>query len=191
MSRDWFLVAYVAVVVSFVYAFVQWSGIEVSAEFRRNLLRGLVGAVVTGAIVVMAVQRMDASPRADGAALAWDILWLGVIYGLMDALLLNVVPILGVWRASTLLGHTASRIGKIATGAVGMAASLLVTTAYHLGYAEYRGSDIVDPMVGNMIMSFGYLIFANPITAMVAHIALHIASAIHGVDTTVTLPPHY
>ncbi len=191
LDRDWFLVAYIAVMVPFLTSFVRWSGIEVGELARRNLRLGLVGAVITGGIMVAAVQRMDASPRAEGGALVWDILWLGVVYGTVDALLLNVLPILSVWRASALLGHMTTWTGKIVTGAVGLAASMIVTTAYHLGYAEFRGGDAVDPLVGNSIMSLGYLIFGNPITAIVAHIALHVASVIHGVDTTVTLPPHY
>jgi hypothetical protein len=35
------------------------------------------------------------------------------------------------------------------------------------------------------------ILTGNPITAIGAHIVLHIASALHGVETTVTLPPHY
>ena len=30
-----------------------------------------------------------------------------------------------------------------------------------------------------------------PITAVGAHVALHVASVLHGIDTTVTLPPRY
>jgi hypothetical protein len=191
LGRDWFLVAYIAVVIPFLTAFVRWSGIDTGEMARHHLRRGLVGAVITGAIMVAAVQRMDASPRAQGAELVWDILWLGVVYGIVDALILNVLPIVSVWRASTLLGHVTSWTGKIVTGAVGLAASMVVTTAYHLGYVEFRGNEVADPLVGNTIMSLGYLVCGNPITAIVAHIALHVASVIHGVDTTVTLPPHY
>jgi hypothetical protein len=191
LDRDLFLVAYIAVTAPFLVAFTRWSGIEVGELARRHLRLGLVGAVITGGIMVAAVQRMDPSPRAQGADLFWDILWLGVVYGIVDALLLNVLPIVSVWRASALLGHMTSWTGKIVTGAVGLAASMVVTTAYHLGYAEFRGDEVVDPLIGNSIMSLGYLVFGNPITAIVAHIALHVASVIHGVDTTVTLPPHY
>jgi hypothetical protein len=69
-------------------------------------------------------------------------------------------------------------------------ASLLVTTTYHLGYTEFRGSDVTDPMFGNTLMTLGYVLTGNPITALVAHVVLHVTSVIHGVDATVTLPPH-
>ena len=45
--------------------------------------------------------------------------------------------------------------------------------------------------IGNSIFSLGFLLTANPLTAVLAHIAMHIASVFHGIDTTVTLPPHY
>jgi len=70
-------------------------------------------------------------------------------------------------------------------------ADLFVTTIYYLGLAEYRGSELADPLFGNGLISPSYLLIANPLTSVIVHIVLHVASAIHGVDTTVTLPPHY
>jgi hypothetical protein len=191
LSRGWFVAVYAAITIPFVIAFVGWSAIDISEQVRRNLRRGVAGAVIVGGLMVAAVQGMDASPRPEGIDLVWDVVWLGVVYGTVDALLLNVVPVLAVWRASALLGHLTTWVSKIVTGVIALAASIVVTAAYHLGYAEFRGNDLTDPLVGNTIMSLGYLIFANPVTAIVAHIALHVASVFHGVDATVTLPPHY
>ncbi|WP_166179205.1 hypothetical protein [Rubrobacter tropicus] len=50
---------------------------------------------------------------------------------------------------------------------------------------------MASPLIGNGIMTLGYLLTFNPLTAIGAHAALHVASVLHGVDTTVTLPPHY
>jgi hypothetical protein len=64
LDRDLFLVAYIAVTAPFLVAFTRWSGIEVGELARRHLRLGLVGAVITGGIMIAAVQRMDPSPRA-------------------------------------------------------------------------------------------------------------------------------
>jgi hypothetical protein len=191
IGRDWVVLLHAAITIPFVAAYLGWSGVSLPEMLRRNLVWGLAGAVVFGALVAFSVQRMDASPRAAGGELVFDLLWLGVVYGVVDALLLNIMPVVAVWQASRSLGRTERWLDKVVTGALAIVASLVVTATYHLGYVEFQGSEVADPLFGNTIMTLGYILTANPITALVAHVALHVASVIHGVDVTVTLPPHY
>jgi hypothetical protein len=191
LSRDAVVLVHAAASVSLVSAYVRWSKIDVRRLLRHNLVWGLAGATIFGTLVALSVQRMDASPQADGSAFVVDLLWLGVVYGLADALLLNVLPVTAVWQATKRSDAIHGWVGKVVTGALAMIASLIVTTTYHLGFTEYRGSELVDPLFGNGLISLSYLLTANPLTSVIVHIVLHVASVIHGVDTTVTLPPHY
>jgi hypothetical protein len=191
LRRDWFVAIYALLVGLFLYGYIRWSGVDLRSFLLHRWIWGVIGVVVVGAIMVASVQRMPASPGSSGTALMWDILWLGIVYGVVDALLLTVLPIAVTWRAFSAAGWTASWPGKLAAGAVAFAASLGVTAAYHLGYVEYRGPQVVDPLIGNGVMTLGALLTASPLTAIGAHIALHVASVLHGVETTVTLPPHY
>ena len=77
------------------------------------------------------------------------LLWLGLAYGLVDALLLTVLPVSAVWLAFREHGLTGSWTGKVAAGAVGLIASMAVTAIYHLGYVEFRGDEVVEPVVGS------------------------------------------
>jgi hypothetical protein len=72
-----------------------------------------------------------------------------------------------------------------------MAASLLVAGAYHLGYPEFRNPTLAAPIFGNGVMSLGYLLTANPISAVASHVAMHVSAVLHGLETTAQLPPHY
>ena len=191
LRRDWFVAIYTLLVGSFLYGYIRWSGLDLGLLLFHRWTWGVIGMVVIGAIMVASVRRMPASPPASGVALAWDILWLGIVYGVVDALLLTVLPIAVTWRAFSAAGWTASWPGKLATGVVASAASLGVTAAYHLGYVEYRGPQVIDPLIGNGIMTLGYVLTGSPLTAIGAHVALHVTSVLHGVETTVTLPPHY
>jgi hypothetical protein len=114
-----------------------------------------------------------------------------VIYGLMDALLLSVLPVLATWQAFTVLEWTLTWPGKILVGALAILASLLVTIAYHLGYPEYHGKGLFGPVIGNTTMTLGYLLTTNPIAAMLSHVAMHIAGVLHGPASVIQLPPHY
>jgi hypothetical protein len=110
----------------------------------------------------------------------------------MDALLLSVLPVLATWQAFSTLGWTDSWPGKILVGGIAFLLSLLVTASYHLGFTEYRrAGGIMGPTIGNGVMSLGYLLTNNPLTALISHMAMHIAGVLHGPASVMQLPPHY
>jgi hypothetical protein len=124
-------------------------------------------------------------------ALAFDVLWLGVVYGVIDALLLSVLPVVATWQAFATMGWTVTWPGKLGVGAAALVASLLVTAAYHVGYVEYQGPEMTGPVLGNGVMSLGMLVTGNPIAAVGSHVAMHTAAVLHGPATAMQLPPHY
>jgi hypothetical protein len=190
MPRAWYLVPYVGVMTPFLYAYARWTGVDLRGAVTRRWPWALLLGAAVAAFLVARILDEPASARPEGLALVGNILWLGVVYGLVDALLLSVLPVSAVWLGFRRHGLTATWTGKAVAVIVAIAASMLVTAAYHAGYAEFRGANMSDALAGNSIMSLGYLVAANPLTAIIAHVAMHIASVWHGIDTTVTLPPH-
>jgi len=191
LPRNLYLIPYIGFAGIFLYAFVRWGGISLGEMIRKHWIWGVIGAALLALFTVKNILSQPASPRADGFSLAFDLLWSGVIYGLMDALLLSILPVLATWQAFTLLHWTANWPGKILVGALAVCASLLVTVAYHLGYPEYRGAGLFGPALGNTAMTLGYLITNNPLAAILSHIAMHIAGVLHGPASVIQLPPHY
>lgn len=191
LPRSLYLVPYVLFTGLFLYAYVRWSGLVIGELIRHHWVWGLVGGVLLAAFTVNNVLSQPASARVQGFALAFDLLWSGVVYGLMDALLLSVLPVLATWQTFSLLNWTSSLPGKIFVGVIAVFASLLVTTVYHLGYPEYRGGGLFGPAIGNTVMTLGYLVTNNPLAAVISHIAMHIAGVLQGPASVVQLPPHY
>jgi hypothetical protein len=192
MPRSLFLIPYVTLAGLFVYAYRQWSGVSVVELLRHHWLWGVLGAVLAGAFLVRNVLSQPLSPHTTGLALVWDLFWSGVVYGGIDALLLSVLPVLATWQAFSALGWTATWPGKLIVGVMALLLSLLVTVSYHLGFAEYRQpGGIAGPTIGNGVMSLGYLLTNNPLTAVFSHIAMHVAGVLHGPVFVMQLPPHY
>ncbi len=192
LPRSVFLVPYVLLGSLFLFAYQQWSGLSAAGLLRQNWAWGLVGAVLFGLFVVRNVLSQPGSPASTGPALAFDLMWSGVVYGGMDALLLSVLPVLATRQAFTALGWTGHWAGEILAGALALLSSLLVTASYHRGFAEYqRPGGMAGPMTGNGVMSLGYLLTNNPLTAVFSHISMHIAGVLHGPASVMQLPPHY
>jgi hypothetical protein len=67
---------------------------------------------------------------------------------------------------------------------------LLVTSAYHAGYSDFRSKKLIQANIGNTIMSVPTLVSANPLGTPIAHMALHVMAVIRSPKTELFLPPH-
>ena len=191
LSRNWFLVPYFGMTIPFLYAYYRWTGMDLLAALRHRWLLALIVTAVLSIFAMVTMLNQPASPRNEGIALVGDLLWLGVAYGILDALLLTVLPVSAVWLAFSSAGRTESWTDRLIAGGAALVASLIVTAASRVGYVEFQSSEVVSPLWGNGMMSFGYILTANPLTAVITHVVLHVTSVLHGIDTTVTPPPHY
>lgn len=189
MGREDIVVVYVAVVGILLLAYGRFTGIPLAGYLTQHWRTGLIAGLTIGALLTLGVMAQPGSPRPSGVHLAWALLWLGVVYGVSDALLLNVMPVWIVrsgppWKS----GDWGLRLRR---GMVALGASLLVTAAYHLGYEEFRGPSVIQPLIGNALLTLGFLLTRSPGAAVVGHVIMHGAAVLHGMETTAQLPPHY
>jgi hypothetical protein len=191
LTRNLYLLIYIPVVAAFFFLFIVINKISLTEILSHNWYWGVIGALLAGAFVIKNVYPQPSSKRSTGFALLTDIAWPGLVYGLMDALLLSVIPVLAIKIALTDPVWPQNWLGKIGFCIIGLFASFFVTTAYHLGYPEFRGKRILWPNIGNGVLSLAFIITMNPLAAILPHMAMHVAAMIHGKETTGQVPPHY
>ncbi len=191
LPRNYYLLVYIPIVAAFFVLFIATNNINLKELLAHNWYWGLAGALIAGAFVVNNVYSQPASERRYGAEFIRDITWPGFAYGLIDALLLTVIPVLAVKIALTGPAWTEDWYGRVGTGIIGLLASLFVTTAYHLGYPEFRGKKVIRPNVGNGVLSLVFILTGNPLAAILPHMAMHVVAMVHGPKTTGQVPPHY
>jgi len=46
-------------------------------------------------------------------------------------------------------------------------------------------------VVGNAIITSSYFLTGSPLAAILSHVAMHVTAVLHGMETTLQLPPHY
>ena len=191
LSRSRFLIPYVLFVALFLYGFTVVNEVDLAIFFARNLPWGILVGGLVSLILIKTVRSQPLSRQVSGAALWFDLTWTGLVYGLIDGLFLNVMPVVAVWLGASSVAGAATLIGKIAVGTVGLIASLVVTLTYHLGYPEFRNQKVGMVLAGNSIITLAFLLSGSPLGSIISHTAMHVAAVLQGAETTIQLPPHY
>lgn len=145
-------------------------------------------AIADGLVLMQGVLARPATEPLSGGTLAWAVVWRGVCYGAADGILLFAIPWIVAWRAFGAEGRGWGR--RVGAGVVAYLGILLVTTAYHLGYADFRSRKILQPNIGSTLGSVPTLLTANPVASPVSHVFLHVAAVVHVPQTELFLPPH-
>jgi hypothetical protein len=190
-QRNVYLLFYIPTGAAIFILFMYSNHADARELFTHNWYWGLLGAVVAAAFVIRNVLSQPSSEKHSGFALISDIIWPGFTYGLIDSLLLSVIPIVAVQLAFNHAAWANGWVGKIGVDIIALLASLFVTVIYHLGYPEFRGTKVIWPVIGNGVLSLAFLLTMSPLAAILPHIAMHITAMIHGRETTGQVPPHY
>jgi len=179
---------YFALVGSFVTLYAIRTQLQVRAVLRRRARPALALGILGGLAVIQGVLATPPSSGPSGFLFAWDLFWRGLLYGVIDGMLLSALPWLITWRAFGGEGKSLARCVGISLLALGFA--LGVTSVYHLGYPDFRGPKLAQANLGNAIASLPTLLARNPVASPVAHGILHITAVVHNPQSELFLPPH-
>ena len=188
LPRGPFVLVHAVATFALAALFLHRSRAHLARPGRRGPAAAVAVGLLLGGILVMGVVSGPGGASPTATRLLAALGWYGVVYGIVDALLLTIIPVLAVGVRSAPAGTVGQRLRW---GGVALGASLLVTALYHAGFAEYRGAALVQPLIGNTVVTAGYLLTGHPATPLLAHVLMHGAAVIHGMEATTQLPPHY
>ncbi len=185
---DLYYLVYFGIILTFFSLYIRNTRLRLKEWFSKRLIWGILFGLIFGALLAQNVLSRPETERFTGAYLAWLIFWRGVVYGTIDGLLLSSFPWIVTWRAFDVGKKPLGK--KIAFGFLAWLFILAMTTAYHLGYSDFRAKKIVQPIIGNSIISIPTLLSANPIGSPITHAIMHITAILHSPKTELFLPPH-
>jgi len=188
LPLDVYYLVYFGIIIVLFFIYVRKTRLSLKRLFYKRFLWGIALGLLVAAVMAQNVLSRPETARLSGAFFAWAVFWRGLVYGVIDGLLLTVFPWVVTWRAFD--GESKRPAKKIALSLLAWIFIIVTTTAYHLGYSDFRSKKIVQANIGNTIMSLATLIPANPIGTPIAHAALHITAVIHSPGTELFLPPH-
>ena len=188
LQHDVYYGAYFAVTLALLGTYARAEQVDVRALFTRHWLSSLIIGIPVAAFVVWNVVRSDdATSRPHSAYFAFELLWRGVGYGTVDALLLTVFPCVVAY--TVLHGRMTTMFRRARFIAVALPMVLVITATYHLGYPQYRQDGVAKPEIGNTLISIPMLATANPIGSIGAHISMHVTAVVHSYETPTFLLP--
>ena len=191
LQRDLYYALYVASVFTFAGLWAQQTQQPIRTFLTRRWQWAVPLGVLAGVVLMFTVLREPSTPHPHGLTFVGAIVWRGIVYGAADGVLLSVFPILAVFGlfASKPLRERSKR-AVVGIGALALVVSLLFTAVYHVGYPDFRGSNVKRPLTGDVIWSVPTLVTLSPLGTPIAHIATHVTAVVHSYDTDLFLPPH-
>lgn len=171
----------------FTIGYPVWAGINMREFIADRWLWGLAVGVLAGAVPAFAMARMKATATAThGIRRAERVAGDGVVYAISEGLLLSTLPALMAWQMVHTLGWSGPA-GTVSRVVLPLLASVAVIVVHHLGYPEFRNPrEMSLAVVGCGLLTVGFLITGNILTAPVGHVLMHSAAVLHGTE----LPPH-
>jgi hypothetical protein len=188
LQHDVFYLIYFATTLVLIGSYVLVEEVAVGEVFRSRWRWSLgLGVAMAAFLVFNVYNTSDATARPHGLYFAFELLWRGLGYGLIDTLLLTAFPCL---VAYTLLhGKVGGLTGKLRFTALALPLVMIVTATYHLGYPQYRHDGLSRPETGNVLISIPTFATANPVGSFVAHASQHIAAVTHAYESRIFNPP--
>jgi len=186
---------YYLIYFTFALGYLAWFAARSQIAWREVLRRNIWWSLGVGVVVAFAVARQvmsgDGTPHPQGGFFGFELVWRGVVYGAVDALILFVFPAVAAYLV--LRGNRKGPGRKAAFAGLVLALSLVITATYHLGYSTFRGSDLSKPLIGTVMMDVPTILTGNPAGAVIAHATVHTTADVHqyygGANTNHFLPP--
>jgi hypothetical protein len=96
LERDRFSIPYIGLTGVFLYIYFRGNPIEIRTLFEHNLVWGIIAGLSVGGLLVFTVRSHPYSRESSGSKLLRNLAWSGLAYGLIDALFLNVMPVVAL-----------------------------------------------------------------------------------------------
>ena len=177
LHHDLYLLIYLTTALGYLGWFAVKSGVVWRRLLRTNLWWSLAVGVLVGFAVVRQVMSQDGTAHPGGAYFGAEVVWRGLVYGAVDALVLAVFPAAVAYLV--MRGNRQGLRRKAAFAGLVVLFSLVVSAAYHAGYSTYRGSEMAKPLTGTVMWDIPAVLTGNPAGAVVAHAAVHTSAVVH------------
>jgi hypothetical protein len=187
LHHDLYLLIYFTIIGTFLATFFAHARRDLLSMFRMNL----AWSVGVGAIVAFALTRTvlndPSTTHPTGAFYVFELVWRGLAYGTLDALVLFMFPATIAFLLMN--GDRSGTRRKLAFAGLTLVLSFGITATYHLGYAQFRGGDLVKPELGAVFANVPAMLTGNPAGAVLAHEVFHLTANTHAYHSGVFLPP--
>ena len=185
LHHDLYLFIYFTVVGTFLASFVAHTHLDWRGWLRTRLWWSVAAGAAVGFAIIRNVVSEASMAHPSGSFYSFELAWRGVAYGTVDALSLFVFPA----TVAYLLLRDSDRRRRLRFAGLTLVLTMGITAAYHLGYPQFRGSDLIQPEIGAVLATIPTALTGNPVGAIVAHTGFHVGANVHTYGSAIYLPP--
>jgi hypothetical protein len=189
LHHDLYYLVYFTIVATVLRAYVRANQIDLKEVMTRHWRLSLALGIASGIFVTWSVLgRIGSTPHPSGAYFAFEIAWRGLVYGIVDALLLSAFP--GLIARELMQRNLVGLRRRVEYGGLTLVLVMIITATYHAGYKDLQNvAGISQPEIGNTVISLPVIVSGNPAGSFLAHVSMHLAAVTHAYESKDRLPP--
>jgi hypothetical protein len=176
-SNDIYYIWLYIVSIAFIVIYARLTHFNWGASLKTGWALGTILGVFVG-LAFLSLASMS-NPAIENSFLSVNIiplLWRGLLYGLISAILISVFPFIVVWRA--LSGSNPGGTRKIGVTLVAIISIALMSSLYNLGLSDLRNDNLTNQIGKSMIASVPTIISGSPLAAPISNVLLQISESI-------------
>jgi hypothetical protein len=161
----------------FSIAFIWYYSKATDLDWGKSLSPGWALGIILGAFIGLGFIS-NASTQIHMAdfnmpAFTSRVILRGVIYGVLSAILLTIIPFVITWRAFS--GANPGNIRKIAVTLIAVIALASMSFLYNLGLGGFNNKNLNDDVKMSMIANVPSLVSGNPLAGPISNVFLQIS----------------
>jgi hypothetical protein len=177
LSNDAYYIWLYIVSIAFVALYARLSKFHWGASLKSGWALGTILGVFIGlAFLSLASMSRPAIESSFFSAAILPILWRGLLYGLVSAVLISVFPFIVVWRS--LSGTNPGAIRKFGVTLVAIISIALMSSLYNLGLSDLKKSNLTNQIGKSMIASIPTIISGSPLAAPISNVLLQMSESV-------------
>lgn len=186
VDNDFYYAVFIWSALTFLYKYVQLTNTDVIGavvtRWRSSLFFGALATIY----LVANVWHHSPTAHPEGVELAFELIWRGLAYGSVSALVLTGFPMAVAY--GVVGGRVGGRVRRIGFAALTLALIWAMSLTYHRGFQQFE-DDPVTPQLISTSVSLPAVLTANPIGSIAAHTAFNIAATYRTFESDVLVPP--
>lgn len=169
---DLFYLIFLAAGIAFIISYLRKTGLQLRPALRSGWAMGSIFAVFIGiGLLSYTISIKSGIYQSELNTNVMVIIWRGVIFGIISAVMISVFPFITIWRSFA--GNNPGNLRKVGVSILAVIAIFVTSFSYSAGISGFNKDRIIYNAKMSVLTGIPTLLSGNPLASPIAGAFLH------------------